>query len=110
MSATGGFGPWAVAISPMERLARLRALRALALVLLGPEDPLGAALLEAERDPAAAGKALDALDAVPSRRRRRLLASYAELARAARRDQAEPASLSIGTCRGGQALRRGSRA
>lgn len=69
-----GFGPWADSISETERAARLRALRALALVFRAPE--LAQALAAAERDPALLQQALTALDRVPALPRRRLLATY----------------------------------
>jgi hypothetical protein len=74
-----GFGPWADGFDGAERLARLRAMRALAFVFCGPAHPLTMALLEAEADDAAAIAALDHLDALPALRRRRLLAAYAAL-------------------------------
>ncbi len=104
MSGEGGFGPWAANLEPDERLARTRALRALVFVYCGHDHPLARALLEAERDPDAAPAALAELDALPALRRRQILATYAALARAARRDPAAP--LTVGTCRGGQALSR----
>lgn len=70
----GGFGPWRDGISDGERIARLRALRALAWAY-GAFD-LAAALLAAERDVAALDEALSALDRVPALRRRRLLSTY----------------------------------
>jgi hypothetical protein len=36
VSGAGGFGPWVPDIAPAERLARLRSLRALTLVLARP--------------------------------------------------------------------------
>jgi hypothetical protein len=77
------FGPWARGISPAERLARLRAIRALAMLLCGgPEHPLCLELLAAERDEAALPRALALLDDLAPLPRRRLLASYAALAAA----------------------------
>jgi hypothetical protein len=73
------FGPWAVAVDPAERLARLRSLRALALLLARPHARFIRALALAETDPASLPEALALLDRLPALTRRRLLASYAAL-------------------------------
>jgi hypothetical protein len=66
-SSTAGFGPWSFGISPMERLARLRALRALAMLICGgPAHPLYVELLAAELDVAALPRALDQLGRLPA--------------------------------------------
>lgn len=75
------FGPWLPGLGEPERLARWRSLRALAMVYCGATHPLTVALRAAERDPAAAAQALRCLDALPALRRRRVLATYAALAR-----------------------------
>ena len=63
-----------------ERVARIRALRTLAHLLCGgPRHPLAVALRESELDPAQAERALELLDALPTLRRRRLLAAFAAL-------------------------------
>ncbi|MGH7089363.1 MAG: hypothetical protein ACREFQ_10740 [Stellaceae bacterium] len=80
------FGPWAPGLDRAERLARLRAMRALVRVLVAPHTALGDALLAAESDPAGAERALAELDALPPLRRRRRLSTYAALATAARRE------------------------
>ena len=76
----GGFGPWADGIPAEERAARFRELRALASLLLWRDDHLvdllGAA---ASGDPQAAAEAWRELHALPSRRLRRLLCSFASL-------------------------------
>jgi hypothetical protein len=59
--------------SPAEQAARLRELRALALVYLGPAHPATTALAAAIGDPTAVDRALAELGAVPALRRRRLL-------------------------------------
>jgi hypothetical protein len=61
--------------SPAERAARLRELRALAMVYLGLRHPATAAL----GDPTAVDRALAELGAIPALRRRRLLCAYAAL-------------------------------
>jgi hypothetical protein len=90
-SSPAGFGPWSVGISPMERLARLRALRALAMCYCGgPHHPLWVELLAAELDVTALPRALGQLDRLPALWRRRLLASYAALAAASPSPLGEP--------------------
>jgi len=74
------FGPWESAITAAERLARLRSMRALVRVLVGPKgSDLAAALRQAEHDLAALDQAADLLDRLPSLPRRHVLASYAAL-------------------------------
>jgi hypothetical protein len=65
--------------SSAEQAARLRALRALALVYLGPAHPATIALAAAIADPSTEEEALAQIDALPALRRRRLLASYGAL-------------------------------
>jgi hypothetical protein len=65
--------------SPAERAARLRELRALAMVYLGLRHPATAALGVALGDPTAVDRALAELGAIPALRRRRLLCAYAAL-------------------------------
>jgi len=79
----GNIGPWSAGITETERIARCRKLRALALVYLGPEHPLTAALGEAITDGGALETARAQLGAIPALRRRRLLAAYIALLRAA---------------------------
>jgi hypothetical protein len=79
MNATGAFGPWVPGLSETERIARIRGLRALVLVLLEPKHPICAELRDAERDDAAAARAPEAVDRVPALPWRRLLATNAEL-------------------------------
>jgi hypothetical protein len=64
-----------------ERTARLRELRALALVFAGPDHPVTRALAAAVADPAAAPAALAELARLPALRKRRLLATFGALAR-----------------------------
>ena len=73
------FGPWRDGLSDAERDARRREIRALALAYLGPGHPVTRALAAGGDDPAALAQALAEMEALPSLRRRRLLAVYAEL-------------------------------
>jgi hypothetical protein len=75
------FGPWAPGIADAERLARLRAMRGLALVLTRGETAFIDALTRAERDPTALATAAELLERVPARQRRNLLCTYAVLAK-----------------------------
>ena len=72
-----------------ERMARCRELRALALVYCGLAHPATEALGAAISDPAATGRALVEIDAIPALRRRRLLASYGALVVRTRRPAKE---------------------
>lgn len=76
------WGPFADDIDPAERLARLRSLRAIAHLCLGPR---GAAVVDAlhrsERDPDHLPAALRTLDALAPLDRRQVLASFARLHR-----------------------------
>lgn len=65
-------------MDPIERPARMRSLRALVQVFARPTHPLVHALARAEADPSDAAKALETM---PSRPRRRILASLATLLR-----------------------------
>jgi hypothetical protein len=76
-----GFGPWRENLAEPARAARLRELRALIFLFCGPDYPLVVALRDAEADHAAAEPALAQLDALRPLRRRRVLATYAELQR-----------------------------
>jgi hypothetical protein len=79
---SGTFGPWASNIDPAERLARLRAMRALAMTVARPHaGELIRALRRAEDEPAALPEALALLDRLPALARRRVLTSYATLAK-----------------------------
>lgn len=74
-----GFGPWADALPETEFTARLRSLRALALVYVGPHHPIVSALRDAELDPIRLAHAATILETLPALRLRRMLATYAEL-------------------------------
>jgi hypothetical protein len=62
-----------------ERAARLRELRALAVVLLGPAHPATRSLAAAVTDPDAAPAALAEIDRLSALPRRRLLATFGAL-------------------------------
>jgi hypothetical protein len=79
-----GFDPWAIGIDPAERVAATRELRALALLLFGPDHPITLALAAAITDPAALDRAAAELYRLPALSRRRLLATYAALMRPTR--------------------------
>jgi hypothetical protein len=64
-----------------ERAARLRELRALALVFCGPAHPATTALMAAVVDPAQAGHALAVAAALPAPPKRRLLCTFGSLMR-----------------------------
>jgi len=75
------FGPWQPQISPVERLARLRALRALAGVFAHQFPDLADTLAIAETgDDIALREAYRILDRLPTVNRRRILSSYNNLA------------------------------
>lgn len=73
------FGPWAPGITPAERIARLRALRAYALTYARPSRDFIDALARAETDPGALEEAADLLASIPALPRRRMLAGYQQL-------------------------------
>ena len=73
------FGPWTSNLDAPERRARIRSMRAIALLLARPHRQLISALAAAESDPAALERAAGLLEGLPSLTRRRVLASYAKL-------------------------------
>ena len=73
------FGPWAFDISSAERLARLRGMRALALMHCRSHSDFIDSLHRAETDEAALPVAFHHLEHLPALRRRHLLASYCQL-------------------------------
>jgi hypothetical protein len=77
------FGPWQPDIDAPERLARTRALRALAGVFCHRHQQFVEALRAAETNEAELGRALQLLDELPALNRRRLLASYSTVAKTA---------------------------
>jgi len=62
-------------VDETERRARVRELRALAVVYLGPRHSVARGLAEAIADPTAVEAALTLLDGIPALRRRQLLAA-----------------------------------
>lgn len=82
MNSLDQWGPWALDLDPGERVARTRALRAIVRLLTGPRGAeLDTLLKRAETDDAALDHAVVALDRLASLDRRRVLSSYAGLAR-----------------------------
>lgn len=76
------FGPWRPDIDPAERLARLRSMRAITRLTLGPRgETFAEALRQAETDPGQLEPALHQLDALAALDRRTVLASFAALHR-----------------------------
>jgi hypothetical protein len=65
----------------LERIARIREMRALSLLLCGAAHPATVALAKAITDPTATDHALTEVDILPALRRRRLLAAYCALMR-----------------------------
>lgn len=81
MIPTGeAFGPWAANLDHAERLARTRAMRALANVFAHRHPQFVEALRAGETDPTALDQALQLLNELPALNRRRLLASYGAVA------------------------------
>jgi hypothetical protein len=75
------FGPWLAGIDRAERLARTRAMRALAGVFCHGYPQFAEALRAAETSEAELERALQLLDELPALNRRRLLASYGAMAK-----------------------------
>jgi DNA-binding transcriptional LysR family regulator len=73
---TAIFGPFVAGLDPIERIAQLRSLAMLVAVFTGSRNPLITTLREAEGDDAAAVRALELLDRMPSLTRRRLLSTF----------------------------------
>jgi hypothetical protein len=73
------WGLFTAGIDPAERLARLRSLRAMAILMCRPHGSFIDALKHAEVDADALTKAQSAFEQVPALARRHLLASYANL-------------------------------
>jgi hypothetical protein len=75
------YGPFAAGLDPAERRARCRALRSLALLIIGQKHPLIEALPHAEHDDVSLRRAAEYVDCLTPIRRRRLLCAYAAVAR-----------------------------
>ncbi|MCJ2133336.1 hypothetical protein MKK69_04540 [Methylobacterium sp. J-026] len=77
------FGPFARGLSAVERVARLRTLRAVVMMHCGPRvDVVARALDLAEASPDAEQLAIGALERLPSLDRRRELATYRRVSEA----------------------------
>lgn len=76
------FGPFASGLGPVERTARLRAMRTCVQLHLGDRGQVVARALHlAETDPDCAGLAIGALERLPSLDRRRVLSAYQRVSR-----------------------------
>lgn len=85
IGAADRFGPWASDLDAGERLARLRSLRAIARLCLGPRgEAFTESLRRAETDETALEPALRQLDALAALDRRAVLASFGALQRGGR--------------------------
>jgi hypothetical protein len=82
MRPSDSWGPFQPDLEPAERLARLRAVRALALVFARHHPTIHYVLKKAEQGRQDALLAAEkAIDKLPTIGKRRLLATYADLAR-----------------------------
>lgn len=79
MNAAADFGPWADGVTPAERMARLRSMRALAHVYCPGNPEFTDALAAAESDPDALGRARRLLDYLPAPGLKKMLAAYGRL-------------------------------
>lgn len=80
--ASDRFGPWRLNLDHAERLARLRSMRAIARLTLGPRgETFAETLRQAEADPEQLEPALRQLNALAALDRRTVLASFAALHR-----------------------------
>jgi hypothetical protein len=70
------FGPWRVDLPATERTAQMRCLAGLVAAFTGSKNPLIGELRSAERDEAAAGRALDLLNRQPALTRRKILSVF----------------------------------
>ncbi|KMO20711.1 hypothetical protein [Methylobacterium platani] len=78
--AADRFGPWRDGLSDAERLARLRCMRTVSHLILGPRgEAFAGALRQAESDPDHLPIALRALDALAPIERRQVLCSFARI-------------------------------
>ena len=75
------WGPLVPTIGPCERAARLRELRAVVRLVVGPERQVLAAIGRALSAPGGMVEVETAIDGLPALTRRRVLAAYAELAK-----------------------------
>jgi hypothetical protein len=70
------FGPWVPGASFDERMAMFRMLAGLTAVYVGSWHPLVAELRHAERDQAAADRALESFGRLPALVRRKILCTW----------------------------------
>lgn len=78
MRAAEDWGPWEVAITCCERIARLRSLAILTHAFFGKGHPLIDSLFWAEsQEPEDLAAAEDELSKVPAKDRRKILSTYA---------------------------------
>jgi hypothetical protein len=75
IKAAAPFGPWSAA-DPSERMAQFRTLAALCAAFVGSSHPVLEELRSAERDQAAADRALETFNALPALTRRRILSTW----------------------------------
>ena len=84
MTPADQFGSWAPNLDTVERVARLRSMRAIVRLSCGPRGEAFADLLRrAERDPAALEPAAKALNRLAGLDRRHVLTCFAALHRTA---------------------------
>lgn len=84
MTEIDRWGPFSPGITDCERIARLRSLRAIVRLLLGPRGDVLARAVQCAEDGAVSLDALHrALSRLPSLDRRKVLASYAALTKPA---------------------------
>jgi hypothetical protein len=73
-----GVGPFSPTLrEQVERVAQLRGMSTAAFMLLGPDHELWRKLRAGETDPVAFARAHEMVEALPSLRRRQLLATHA---------------------------------
>jgi hypothetical protein len=78
--AADRFGPWRDGLSDAERLARLRCMRTVAHLVLGPRgEAFADALRQSESNPNHLPVALRALNALAPIERRQVLCSFARI-------------------------------
>lgn len=78
-SESSQFGPWIDALSDRERIARLRSLRAIALIFARKKPSLVSALRRAETDFSALREARQIFESLPTLQRRRIMSIYCDL-------------------------------
>jgi hypothetical protein len=76
MSAPAKFGPFVDGLDPAERARQFRSLSVLAAAYTGSGSELVRALKDAEKDYAAAPRALELLDRMPALTKRKMLSIF----------------------------------